>query len=230
MAPYQIFGNKARERPISHRVLNLFDRLLPPRCCTCEAPCAAASGFCHECLLTFEPAARAAPPLEGLAAVGSPWQYGGQLALAIEHFKYFRQLPCGHGIARQIRAPLTAFIATTEPTWIVPVPMPLWRAMRRGVVHAALLLELALEQPSRRKLRPRLLHRTRYRMPQAGLPRDARLRNLRGAFRARHPLSGARILLFDDVISTGATMQACATACLAAGARDVVGFSAARNL
>ncbi|MBK9071075.1 MAG: ComF family protein [Myxococcales bacterium] len=209
--------------------MKLFDRLLPPRCCTCQAPCPAAAGFCAECLLSFEPGARAVVRLEELVAVSSPWQYGGQLALAIERFKYFRQLPCGYAIARQIRAPLAAFIATTEPTCLIPVPMPFWRALRRGVVHAALLLELSLDKPSACRLSPGLLRRTRHRAPQAGLGREARLRNLRGAFAASNRLAGARVLLFDDVISTGATMRACATACLAAGARDVVGFAAAIN-
>lgn len=208
--------------------MSLLDALFPPSCCVCARPCDRNAGFCATCLLTFEPAS----PIDLVApldAIVSPWLYGGQLAVAIERLKYHRHVPSATGIAQTLRAPLAAALAHWQPDYLVAVPMPLGRALWRGVVHAALLLDKAAPASAYALIKPRLLRRTRASTPQARLSRTRRLSNLADAFRATRSLTGVSVVLFDDVMTTGATLAACAKACKAAGARAVFGFVAAHN-
>jgi ComF family protein len=76
-----------------------------------------------------------------------------------------------------------------------------------------------------------LLKRARATQRQATLSREDRLKNLKGAFAARNPdkISGKKILLVDDVLTTGATLHACAEALQQAGAAKIVVFTLARR-
>jgi ComF family protein len=91
------------------------------------------------------------------------------------------------------------------------------RLCRRGFNQA----ELLCDGLPRERLRPDLLRRIRATRPQAGLSREERLRNLAGAFRANGEAQGLRILLVDDVFTSGQTARECAGALLAAGATKV---------
>ena len=107
---------------------------------------------------------------------------------------------------------------------VVPVPPDAGRQRRRGVDHTALLaaaVAAALPQP-RRQLST--LRRNRGTRPQSLLPAGHREANLRGAFDVRLPRDGrvaARILLVDDVSTSGSTLRACRAVLLAAGATEV---------
>ena len=92
-----------------------------------------------------------------------------------------------------------------------------------GVSLILALLALPLAKAMEVPLAPQALERTRAKRHQAGLPLEQRIANVAGAFRAAQPqqLEGKRILLVDDVITTGTTAAACAQALLHAGADSV---------
>ncbi len=116
-------------------------------------------------------------------------------------------------------------------TAVVPVPVTPATFRSRGFNQAEELARAA----GRRlgiPVRPGWLKKVRETPPQATLPAAERRMNLRGAFRVPDPRSvrGTRILLVDDVTTTGATMSECAAALLAAGAADVCGAVVARAM
>jgi len=112
--------------------------------------------------------------------------------------------------------------------WAVAVPLHPARLRQRGFNQAELLAQvlqrrLGLDRP------PGQLVRIRATPPQVGHDRLWRLSNVRGAFAWQGDgLAGRSILVVDDVATTGATLDACASALRAAGSGSVIGISAAR--
>jgi ComF family protein len=105
---------------------------------------------------------------------------------------------------------------------VVPVPLHPKRLVERGYNQAA-LLAATISQALGLRIVPRGLIRSRDTPRQAELDRQTRLTNLAGAFRAREPsmLRGARVLLIDDVKTTGSTLRACMVPLHEVGARLV---------
>jgi len=99
----------------------------------------------------------------------------------------------------------------------VPVPIHWSRRARRGFNQSELLCECL---PSG-LVDSKLLARTRATKPQAGLSVEERQRNLDGAFMASPSVSGRAVLLIDDVVTSGQTAKACASALYTAGALEV---------
>ena len=106
---------------------------------------------------------------------------------------------------------------------IAPVPLHRWRLFHRRYNQAALLAG-AVASRADMPLVVDLLQRVRHTPPQSRLGATERHRNVRGAFRVRPSregaISGRRVLLVDDVLTTGATVAACVQALRAAGARE----------
>lgn len=152
--------------------------------------------------------------------------YGEPLRQVIHGFKY-------EGLFA-LSSPLAALMAEEWPRWSAPVdlvlPIPLHpeRERERGYNQTVLLMR---EFCRRLNLTPdaRALSRIRYTRPQVELGSRERLHNVRGAFRAdRRKVTQKRILLLDDVCTTGATLGAAAEALLDAGAQSVSAYVLAR--
>ena len=114
--------------------------------------------------------------------------------------------------------------------WVVPLPLAPGRLAERGYNQA---LELARRLAPRRQLAPRLLRRVRETPPQTSLDRAARVRNLRQAFEVdpaqAATIQGRRLLLVDDVMTSGATLHEAARVLRAAGAAHVAAVVLART-
>ncbi|MEO8591874.1 MAG: ComF family protein [Candidatus Solibacter sp.] len=160
--------------------------------------------------------------LRGFDAAYSFGAYEGVLRQLIHLYKYA-------GI-RTLSRPLTALLGQALPRdeafdAIVPVPLYWRRRLQRGFNQAELLAHGISRQtgiPMAKALR-----RLRATATQAGLSNHSRRQNVTRAFGARN-VQGKRILLIDDVMTTGATASACATALKQAGARRVSLLTVAR--
>jgi ComF family protein len=115
---------------------------------------------------------------------------------------------------------------------ITPVPLHRWRLLRRGYNQAA-VLAAALARESGLPLAPDLVQRRRATRSQQGLSAQGRLVNITPASFRPHPwhrrrLAGRKVVLVDDVMTTGATVTACCRVLLAAGAERVDVLTLAR--
>ncbi|OAI51043.1 hypothetical protein AYO46_01670 [Betaproteobacteria bacterium SCGC AG-212-J23] len=107
---------------------------------------------------------------------------------------------------------------------VVPVPLSIQRLRERGYNQA---VEIARHLGGRLEIES--CARERDAPPQAGLDREARRRNVRGAFRCNRSFAGERVALVDDVMTTGATLDALAAALKDAGAASVVNWVICRT-
>jgi ComF family protein len=164
--------------------------------------------------------------------------YRGTLRLLILQLKFQRRERLG----RRLGALLThawsklGGLVDGEPLHIVPVPLFRLRERERGYNQARLLaegLKHSLDRtPAGRKMKidAGLLVRNRATLPQAGLKLHARKENVRNAFEVVKPglAAGRQVILVDDVMTTGATLSACAAALRKQGAAKVYALAMAR--
>ena len=148
--------------------------------------------------------------------------YRGELREAVLRMKTLSGEPLSMAVGRLLCRELGESLAKLAPEVVVPVPMHWSRRLVRRTNSAEILAERvasALRIPVCRGV----LVRRRNTPPQFGLSAHGRFRNVRGAFRSamRYDLGAARVLLIDDILTTGATCSEAARALLAAGAKRV---------
>lgn len=155
-----------------------------------------------------------APPFSRTLA---PFLYAPPLSLALRELKYKKRIHLVREIAPLWRE--TAGEGLPADFLVCPVPLHRRRLLERGF-NQSLLLARKIFGKKRVK---ELLVRHRATSPQAALPRKERLKNVKGAFRIRKgtEIAGRKILLFDDIFTTGATLRECAGVLLKAGAAEI---------
>lgn len=220
------------------------DLVIPPTCLACLMPLSQHDSVCASCWadISFIRA-----PLCDRLGLPMPFDTGGTMisaaaaanppnydrARAVAHYSgvmrdlilAFKYGDTHHGrklFGRWLTAAGAELIENCDV--IVPVPMHRRRLLARRFNQAAILAR-ELARTSGRTYRPQLLLRKRPTPAQVGLTRNQRRRNLAGAFavppnQLKH-ITGQRILLVDDVITTGSTLNACARALRRAGAAHV---------
>jgi competence protein ComFC len=203
--------------------------------CLAEPQPAAAEFYCSSCRAPFlnayplDESGRCALCRLGLQGFDEVYSYGafeGTLRRLIHLFKYQGVQPLADVFAERMAA-----VLPPEERFDVIVPLPLhwWKRWRRGFNQADLL---AREIGRRTNITVRdLMLRTRATASQAGLTNAQRRLNVRGAFRVKRGvrLDGRRVLVVDDVFTTGATASACARALKRAGAAHVSLLALART-
>ncbi|MSQ48061.1 MAG: ComF family protein [Deltaproteobacteria bacterium] len=197
-----------------------------PLCLRCGIPFSPRSGPDHDC-----GSCRENPPLFRRARTWAHYQYGeGPLqpvSEAIQQFKYHRNLGVGKRLA-QLAA--THFPLVEERyDVIIPVPLHLNRLRWRGF-NQSLLLSRAIGHIHQIRVDPFLLERSRPTVPQTQLKEKERRENVKGAFTVlrSNQIQERRVLLVDDVYTSGATVTECTKVLLHAGALAVDVFTLAR--
>jgi ComF family protein len=197
--------------------------LRPPWCIRCGVPLQTpgdAPRYCGRCILQ--------PPhfVRARAALIYEAQHDNPLARAIRRYKYDRDASLAPALARLLIDNLQQIPA---PDLIVAVPLHRQRLQWRGF-NQALLLAKRLGKHLRARVDLSLLQRTRATQPQVELGDDQRRANVRGAFRLSDPAAvrDRSILLMDDVMTTGATVDECSRVLLRAGAASVEVLTLAR--
>lgn len=219
-------------------------KLFPQPCILCNAASGNELGICPDCLsdLPFHRdeycpqcnlpstnnlicgACIASPP--DFDATTSIFSYEYPISQLVQHYKYGQELHLGNLFAKLLQHKLSAH---KLPDLIIPMPLHPKRLAERGFNQS---LEVA-------KIVGKALNisvdytaclRTKYSPPQASLPLRQRATNIKGAFTCTKSLTGLRIGLIDDVMTTGASLNALAKAVKAKGASHVECWVIARTL
>jgi ComF family protein len=208
---------------VVRRALEILDALVeaaldfaaPPRCAACGVNDPHDGPFCAACTRASRAALHCAS-VSGfpLWAAGS---YAPPLSDAIRRFKYEARPDLARPLGR-LAVPALSMLAPFAGEVLVPVPLHPQRLAERGYNQAA-LLAAQLARASGLRCRPRALRRLRHTPPQVGRSRADRMASAAGLYEAREgPARGCRVILVDDVATTGATLSSCIRALLAAGA------------
>ena len=197
-------------------------RIVPPFCAKCSEPFEGAITGPFTC-------ANCAHRTICFDAAVAAYRSRGIVRQIIHDFKYNRQIHLRHLVARWLGAALDdPRLRGRRFDVIVPVPLHPARKRERGFNQATLLAELLSAQIFI-QCRP-LLERVRYTTTQTALDRAERMENLHNAFRLRKNMNvqDLRVLLIDDVMTTGSTLSECARILKSAGAISVHAVTAAR--
>jgi ComF family protein len=227
----------------SHAARLVLDIALPTLCVACREPvdgegvCAAcwsklsfiAKPFCPKLGIPFvyDPG----PDLLSMEAIANPPAYARARA-AVRYDDVARTLV--HALKYQDRTDLAPAMGRwmvragkellTEADWLIPVPLHWRRAWHRRYNQSGVLARI-IERQSGVKVRGDVLRRVRATEQQVGLSRPQRASNVQGAFKVsadrQSEIQGRRVVLIDDVLTSGATVDACARALLRAKAVQV---------
>lgn len=198
-----------------------------PRCLRCALHLPASAPLCGACLRE---------PLL-LTSCHAAVDYIAPWSDMVQELKFHQQPAWAPVFARYLAATPGASAAFARCDWMAPVPLSTARLRGRGFNQSLLIARrlrrlLAGNAPAA-ELHPGLLLRLHDAAPQSQSTRAQRQRNLQRAFaiepRLRPQVLGKRIALVDDVMTSGATLNASARLLLAAGATEVHGFVFART-
>lgn len=184
----------------------LQEKRVPPGACPrCLSPMKKGKpcAFCRSALM------------QPLDRVYAPYRYAGEVRALIHAFKFDA---CDEALPI-LGGEMAASLTDRDFDCLVPVPLHKRRLRQRGV-NQALLLCREIERLAGISTEEHLV-RTHYRRPQSLLPARQRMANVKDAFSALPGAAGKRVLLVDDVRTTGSTACACASALIEAGAKSV---------
>lgn len=161
-----------------------------------------------------------------MAATHACWYYAYPIGQLIQRFKYHKDFVAGEFLAQLAAERLQPQCHTPEV--LVPIPLHWRRQWRRGYNQAQLVAAVFSRQ-WHIPLAMSLLRKPRPSSAQQELKRHWRLKNLRQSFYAHAQVQGLHIGLVDDVITTGATLEAATQTLLNAGAKKVTAYALART-
>ena len=242
--------SRAALQPLKRLGALLLDTLYPPTCLSCDAPVATADTLCAACFRQLRPITAPMCPVLGIPFEVSlgPAARSAEAIAEPPPFDRARAAVVYNDVARSLvgklkygdRPELARFCARLmaqagHELWgsdgvLLPVPMHRTRQFSRRYNQATELARV-LGRLTGLVVDPLLVNRGRNTKPQVGLSGDARRRNLAGAFQPspdiNSRLRGRRVIIVDDVVTTGSTAKAVTRALRAGGVQqvDVISFA-----
>ena len=198
---------------------NSCDAALPylnaPHCPVCALPTPSGE-VCGHCLTH--------PPLFG--STTAIFGYAFPLDKLIQGMKYGEQLALAHAFAKKM---LQRIDKSNFPDYVIAMPLHPAKLRERGF-NQSLLLATTVARELKLKLLPNACRRVRDTPPQSALPWKERKKNVRNAFSCDRDLAGKRVALVDDVLTTGASLNALAEAVSKKGAIEISAWVVARTI
>lgn len=220
------------------------DLVLPPTCLACRKPVDVAGGLCPSCWTAMgfierpycerlgtpfvseeggallSPTAIADPPAYERARAAARY---GDVARELVHFlKYGDRLDLARPLGQWMARAGAELLSDADA--LVPVPLHWTRLLQRRFNQSAMLAQ-TIGAAANVAVADHIIVRSRATRPQYGLARSERARNVQGAFEvakaARVDVKGRKLILVDDVLTSGATVDACARSLRRAGASRV---------
>jgi ComF family protein len=225
----------------------IIDFVLPPHCITCgnclspqeKIVCdicwdnleVLPSPFCPVCMNFMEQGdffCKICMERKNLCAVRSLGVFDNYYQMMIHGFKYQQKITLGQRLGKRLGEKLIEDRAASEFDCIIPVPLHSVRKRGRGFNQSEILAQ-ELSKVTHIPVLKKILKRTRNTKDQTKLTPEERIENVKGAFALRDPdiIEGKRIILVDDVMTTGATLWECATVLREAGAETIMGATIA---
>jgi len=220
------------------------DFLFPPHCVSCGKGGVFLCRKCRNKLIYLQPplCTRCSKPIRigticpkcqaqnlDIDGIYSIFKYGGAIRQAVIQFKYENTKvladPLSYFMMEYLKKHQLSF------DLIIPVPIHKLRLRERGYNQSSLLAQ-RLSRITRIPVAEGVLIRTKHTPSQAKSDNvDQRRKNIKNAFKCvSHDISGKRILLIDDVCTSGATLNSCATSLKSAGAASVWGLTLAKEI
>lgn len=211
-----------RERPFCVNCIRGIKTIGSPLCLRCGFPfesLVAVDHLCNQCTSRKSP----------VDAVRSLFRYEGPLLKLIHDFKYRGNTMLGSALGNWMAESTYPYFSIEKYELIIPVPLHRWRLYARGF-NQAVVLARAVAKRFEIPLDVTVLFRRKYGKPQTSLDRKSRRQNVKGVFDVLdyNRIKGYKILLIDDVYTTGSTIEECAEVLKVHGAREVGALTLAR--
>ncbi|MCR4305023.1 MAG: ComF family protein [Gallionella sp.] len=186
-----------------------------PHCAVCALPTPTGE-VCGHCVTQ--------PPLFNRTTAA--FSYSFPLDKLIQAMKYGEQLALAHALAGKLAQRIDR---NTLPDYVIPMPLHPAKLRKRGF-NQSLLIAAGLARELNLNLLPNGCRRVRDTPPQSALPWKERNRNVRNAFHCGMDLAGKRVAMVDDVLTSGASLNALADALKKQGAGEIHAWVVARTL
>lgn len=214
---------------------SLIDFVYPPFCLLCDRHLEAAERLvCNACwsgLPALQKPLKEFSESRGFLFTRalSIWEYSDRVQDLIHHLKYFRRPVLGMKMGEALAQLLADYEEFAGADFLIPVPLHARKLRERGY-NQSLVLAQTVAQKSGIVLFNQALKRIRYTRPQAQLNADDRAKNVLNAFclQKNSSLADKTVILVDDVLTTGNTLNECARVCKSSGARQVYALTVAR--
>jgi ComF family protein len=196
----------------------------PPFCMRCGKPFISKEGISHRCMDCIKDKNR-------FVRARAVFEYSGAIPKLVQGFKFSDRVDLSSFFIKEMAGVYRRDFARSGIQAVVPVPLSGKRLKQRSY-NQAMLLAMGLSRGFSVRCCPGILEKTRETPPQSTLLADKRRENVKGAYAVSdiHMLKGKKVLLVDDVITTGATVNACTAALMRAGIKQVYVLAAAMRV